>query len=300
MLYSNCMELLDSIILGLVQGVTEFLPISSSAHLHFIQQWLKIDTVNALAATAMLHFATALAIMFYFWTDILVILRAMLRKLGRLPVNEKDVALLYAVILGIIPAVALGILLEPLLVDHPASIGLVAAMLVVSSIFMMYVEWRYYLRPSHETITPRKGLLIGLFQVLSLLPGFSRPGSTIAGGMMLGLSRYEAARFSFLLAMSVTLGVGTKKLIDLIQVDGTVAWTSVLISSIVAFFTALITIHLFLNYIKNRTLWPFIWCNVILAALAGYIAFIAWIKELKATIMNVYRRLAYFDPPREK
>jgi len=269
------MELLDSIILGLVQGVTEFLPISSSAHMALIQQWLKIDTVNALATTAMLHFATALAIMFYFWTDILVILRAMLRKLGRLPVNEKDVVLLYAVVLGIIPAVAFGILLEPLFAESAASIGLVAAMLLISSVFMMYVEWRYYLRPSHETITARKGLLIGLFQVLSLIPGFSRPGSTIAGGMMLGLSRYEAARFSFLLAMSVTIGVGTKKLIDLIQTDGVVAWPAVFLSSGVAFVTALITIHLFLNFIKNRTLWPFIWCNVILAALAGYIAFIA-------------------------
>ena len=269
------MELLDSIILGLVQGVTEFLPISSSAHLALIQEWLKIDVVNALATTAMLHFATALAIMFYFWSDILVILRAMLRKLGRLPVNEKDVVLLYAVVLGIIPAVAFGILLEPLLAQHVASIGLVAAMLLLSSVFMMYVEWRYYLRPSHEAITAQKGLLVGLFQVLSLLPGFSRPGSTIAGGMMLGLSRYEAARFSFLLAMSVTLGVGTKKLIDLIQVDGTVAWFSVLVSSVVAFVTALITIHFFLNFIKHRTLWPFIWCNVVLAALAGYVAFIA-------------------------
>ena len=275
MLYSHCMELLDSIILGLVQGVTEFLPISSSAHLHLIQEWLKIDDVNALASTAMLHFATALAIMFYFWTDILVILRAMLRKLGRLPVNERDVVLLYAVVLGIIPAIALGFLLEPFFAESFASIGLWSAMLVVSSIFMMYVEWRYYLRPSHEVITAQKGLLIGLFQVLSLIPGFSRPGSTIAGGMLLGLSRYEAARFSFLLAMAVTLGVGTKKLIDLIQVDGTVAWMSVFIAAVVAFVTALLTIHLFLNYIKRRTLWPFIWCNVILAALAGYVAFIA-------------------------
>ena len=268
------MELLDSIILGLVQGVTEFLPISSSAHLALIQQWLKIDTVNALACTALLHFATALAIMCYFWADILVILRAMLRKLGRLPVNERDVVLLYAVMLGIIPAIAFGIVLEPLFAESIVSIGFVAGMLLVSSVFMMYVEWQYYLRPSHETITARKGLLIGLFQVLSLLPGFSRPGSTIAGGMMLGLSRYEAARFSFLLAMSVTIGVGTKKLIDLLQTDGTVEWAAVLVSSVVAFSTALITIHLFLNFIKNRTLWPFIWCNVILAALAGYIAFI--------------------------
>jgi undecaprenyl-diphosphatase len=269
------MELFDSIILGIVQGVTEFLPISSSAHLALIQQWLKIDDINALASSAVLHFATALAIMFYFWTDIMIIVRAMLRKLGRLPVNEKDVILLYAVVLGIIPAVVFGIVLEPLFAQREPSIGLIASMLVVSSILMMYVEWRYYLQPTHEVITTRKGLLIGLFQALSLLPGFSRPGSTIAGGMMLGLSRYEAARFSFLLAMSVTLGVGTKKLIDLIQVEGTVAWGFIFISAVVAFVTALSTIHLFLNFIKQRTLWPFIWCNVILAALAGYVAFIA-------------------------
>lgn len=139
----------------------------------------------------------------------------------------------------------------------------------------MYVEWRYYLRPTHESLTPRRGLVVGLFQALALLPGFSRSGSTIAGGMLLGMSRYEATRFSFMLAIPITLGVGSKKFVELLRTDGMVDWTVVLIGATVAAVTAFIVIHIFLGYVRKYTLWPFIWYSVILSALVGYVAFVA-------------------------
>jgi undecaprenyl-diphosphatase len=269
------MEFVDAIILGLVQGVTEFLPISSSGHLVLVRNWLSVDATNALAYDAMLHLATTAAVVTYFWSDLWILVQVILRKLGRLPVNQRDLTLFYALAIGTLPAAALGIIIEPFFNKDLQSVGLVAGMLFVASVFFMYAEWKYYLRPTHEALTVKKGLLIGVFQALALLPGFSRSGSTIAGGMLLGLSRYEAARFSFLLAIPITLGVGLKKLLDLIQTDGHVEWGLILIGSVTAAVTAFIVIHFFLSFIRKYTLWPFIWYGVLLSAFVAYSAYIA-------------------------
>jgi len=118
-------------------------------------------------------------------------------------------------------------------------------------------------------------LLIGLFQALALLPGMSRSGATIAGGMLVGLTRIEATRFSFLLAIPITLGVGAKSTLDLMEAGGEVAWGMIAIGAGVSFVTALIVIHFFLSFIRKYTLWPFVWYGFILAALVGYVAFIS-------------------------
>lgn len=275
MLYSGDMDIVDSVILGLVQGITEFLPISSSGHLILVREFLSIDATNALAYDAVLHLATTVAVVLYFWSDLWVLMQAMLRKLGRLPVNEKDLMLCYALMLGTIPAVVLGVLIEPFFDKNTVSAGLVALMLFVASVFFMYVEWKYYTRPTHDSLTVKKGLWVGVFQALALLPGFSRSGATIAGGMMLGLSRYEASRFSFLLAIPITLGVGLKKSIDLLQAGGSVDWGVIMIGAGVAAVTAFAVIHFFLGFIRKYTLWPFIWYSVVLSALVGYVSLVA-------------------------
>jgi undecaprenyl-diphosphatase len=123
-------------------------------------------------------------------------------------------------------------------------------------------------------VTIKRGLLIGLFQMMALIPGFSRAGSTIAGGMLLGMSRYEASRFSFLMAIPITLGLGSKKLLDLLQQGGSVDWLPIALSAITASITALFVIHFFLVFIRRYTLWPFIWYSIILSGLVGYVAFI--------------------------
>ena len=139
----------------------------------------------------------------------------------------------------------------------------------------MYAEWRYYQRSNHSPITIKRGFLVGLFQILALLPGFSRLGVTMAGGMLVGLSRMEAARFSFLLAIPITLGVGSMKLLQLLREGGTVDWMPIIVGCSVALVTALFVIHFFLTLMKKYTLWPFIWYGVVLASLVGYISFIA-------------------------
>lgn len=267
------MNVVDAVILGVVQGITEFLPISSSGHLVLVREWLTIDATNALAIDAILHFATTAAVILYFWPDLMVLISAVLRKLGKLPVNEKDMTLFYALVIGTIPAVILGLFLESLISTYFQTAVIVAVMLLVASIFFLYAEWRYYVSPPRGEITVRKGLQVGLFQALALIPGFSRSGATIAGGMLLGLSRYEASRFSFLLAIPITLGVGTKKSIDLLAEGGSVDWFPIMVGAGVAFVIALIVIHFFLKFIRRYTLWPFVWYGIILAGLVAYVTY---------------------------
>lgn len=269
------MELFDAVILGFVQGATSFLPISSSGHVLLVKQWLSVSTANALAYEFTVQFAAVFALLFYFASDLWVLVQAVLRKLGRLPVNEKDLTLAYALIVGTIPAVLLGLSFETFVGKYFQNVGVVAALLGIASLFFMYVEWRYYLRPSHNPVTIRGGFWVGCFQAMSILPGFSRTGATIAGGMLLGLSRYEAARFSFILAIPIAIGMGSKKLIELLQIGGSVDWVPIVTGGAAAGVTAFVTIHFFLKYLKRHTLWPFIWYGVILSAFVGYISFIS-------------------------
>jgi len=274
MLYSLLMEFVDAIILGIVQGVTEFLPISSSGHLVLAREWLTIDAVNALAFDAILHFSTTIAVMVYFWSDIWRLVQVALRKLGRLPVLEKDMTMLKALLVGTIPAVCAGLLLQSTIESYAQSALVVAGILLIGSIFFLYAEWRYSIAPPHGELTVKRGWQIGLFQMLALLPGMSRSGATIAGGMLMGMTRLEAARFSFLLAIPITLGVGIKMTLDLMQEEGVVAWAQISAGAVVAFFTALLVIHFFLAFIRRNTLWPFVWYGVALAGFVGYAALV--------------------------
>ncbi|MEZ4104222.1 MAG: undecaprenyl-diphosphatase UppP [Candidatus Paceibacterota bacterium] len=267
------MDIVTSVILGLVQGITEFLPVSSSGHLVLVQDLLNVSEVNELAMSAILHLATTLAVIVYFWRDLWVLVQTAMRKLGRLPVNEKDLTMLYALMAGTIPAVILGLLLEPVFDKYLNSALMVAIGLFFGAIFFMYAEWQYYLNPPQGQLTVRRGLLVGLFQALALIPGLSRSGTTLAGGMLIGLSRYESARFSFLLAIPITLGLGFKKLLDLIVFDGEAQWGMILVGAVVSFVSAIIVIHFFLAFIRRYTLWPFIWYTLILSMLVFYVVF---------------------------
>lgn len=269
------MEFADAIILGLVQGITEFLPISSSGHLVLFRDWLSITAVDALAYDAVLHFATTLSVILYFWSDIWVLIQTLLRKLGRLPVNQRELTLLSALLVGTIPAALVGFFFESIIENYLHTTFVVAIVLLLGGLFFLYAEWRYYTQPPHGVITVRRGFQIGLFQVLALVPGFSRSGATIAGAMLLGLTRYEATRFSFLLAIPITLGAGSKKLIDLLKGGEAVDWLPILIGSVTAFFTALIVIHFFLAFVRRYTLWPFVWYSFILSSLVWYVWFIS-------------------------
>lgn len=263
------MDVLNNVWFGLLQGLTEFLPVSSTGHLVLLHSFFGTGA-NDLAFDAVLQLATVLAVVIYFRRDIFDMTNAVLRQLSRLPVNEKEITLAYALIIGTIPAVIFGLLLESYMETVFREPLFVAAILVVGSLLFMFAEWRYITKKRESSITLRKGFKIGLFQCLALLPGFSRSGASIAGGMLLGLTRAEAARFSFLLAVPVIFGSGMKKLLDLMVAGGEVVWGDLAIAAAVAFFAGLFAIHFMLSFVKRHTLWPFIWYRLILA---GFVVF---------------------------
>ncbi len=265
------MTAFESILLGIVQGITEFLPVSSTGHLILARSLFEMDGVYGLAFDAILHLATALAVLVYFRAEVWQLLQALFRKLGRLPVNPRDETLLYALIVGTIPAIILGLSLESLMETLFRSPLLVAGVLVAGSVLFMYAEWQYHHQPRTHEMSVKTGFKIGLFQCLALIPGMSRSGATISGGMLLGLSREEAARFAFLLAIPVILGAGAKKMLELITTDLPVAWLAVGVGAIAAFITGLLAIHFMLSFVRRHSLWPFIWYRLILATFVVFI-----------------------------
>lgn len=264
------MDVLSAGFFGLLQGLTEFLPVSSTGHLVLLHE-LSGANSSDLAFDAVLQLATVLAVIIYFRRDLIVLINTVTRRLSRLPVNEKDITLAYALMIGTIPAVIAGLLLESYMETIFRRPFLVGAVLVLGSLLFAFAEWHYQHQKREEKIGIRKGLIIGLFQCLALVPGMSRSGASIVGGMLLGLSRSEAARFSFLLAIPIILGSGLKKLVDLMMDGGTTDWSGLIFAAIVAFLSGLFAIHFMLSFVRRHTLWPFIWYRLVLAAIVFFI-----------------------------
>ncbi len=267
------MTIIESIVLGIVQGMTEFLPVSSTGHLILTRTLFGISDSNGLAFDAILHLATAAAVMVYLRKDLFLLAQAGLRKLGKSPVNERDETLLYALMVATIPAVVLGLSLESLMESVFRSPLLIAGVLIAGSFLFMYAEWTYEHKNQNNIINTRKGLKIGFFQALALIPGMSRSGATISGGMILGLSRVEAARFAFLLAVPVVTGAGLKKFVQMLASGEAVSWLPVLSGAVVAFVVGLAAIHFMLGFVRSHTLWPFIWYRIILACFIVFVFF---------------------------
>jgi len=268
------MNIFEAIVLGLIQGLTEFLPVSSSGHLVLAHDFLGVVGESPLAFDAILHFATATAVLVYFRRDFWLLFQALLRRLGRLPVDTTDLTLAYALIIGTIPAVIVGIFLEDIMATAFRNPLLVAGSLLVGSALFIYAEWRYLSSPRYSDLNRTTGFKIGLFQCLAFVPGFSRSGATIAGGMILGLSRSAAARFGFLLAVPLLCGAGAKKILDLMTSNEVITWGPIALGAIIAFTVGLLAIHFMISFVKRYTLWPFIWYRIGLASLVIYIYFV--------------------------
>lgn len=272
---SRIMDIFISILLGVVQGITEFLPVSSTGHLIIFHSIFGTGDTHGLAFDAVLHLATATAVVLYFWKDIWVLFQTLLRTMGRMPVNQKDQVLLMALIGGTIPAVILGVMLESLMESVFRAPLLVAGVLVLGSLLFIYAEYMYKERGrSIETLSLKKGFFIGLFQSLALIPGMSRSGASIAGGMILGLTRVEAARFAFLLAVPLLLGAGMKKLLELLNGGGEISIGVLIAGSVTAFVVGLSAIHFMLSFVRKHTLWPFIIYRLVLALLISVFIFL--------------------------
>ena len=264
------MSYIEAIILGVVQGLTEFVPISSSGHLILVHKIFG-ETGIDLSVDAILQLASILAVLIYFRTDIVRVIRTLFHHIAGRGVEQEDKNLLFAIVLGTIPAFILGVLLESKMETVFRSAHLVAYALIAGSIIMFLAEKiqgpTLKSNPQGRTLDGRKGFFIGLFQALALVPGISRSGSTISGGLFVGLNRHEATRFSFILSFPIIVGSGLKKFLDLSVSGGFMEiGTPLLVSFILSFVVGLISINLLLKYLKNHNLHIFVWYRLILAA----------------------------------
>jgi len=258
------MAILDAIILGVVQGLTEFLPVSSSGHLVLAHQIFGFATEGGLAFDAVLHFATALAVLLYFWRDIYSLLRTVPR-LGQFR-TDNEVRLALALAVATVPAVILGLLLEDFMATVFRNPLLVACTLVIGAGVIWYAEKRGAANSATDIPPVKGGIIVGLFQSLALVPGMSRSGMAISGAMYLGLTRAAATRFAFLFAVPLLLGAGAKKILDI--ADGAVSVgniTPLVVGAIAAFLTGLLVIHYFLRFVRTHSLMPFVWYRLVLA-----------------------------------
>lgn len=254
------MNILDSIILGLVQGITEFLPVSSSGHLIIAREFLDLPLSNTLSYDVMLHLATLLVIIFYFWGD----LRRIVIDASTEGLSSRSAKMIYAIILGSIPAGIIGFAFGDQIENYFRESDLVAYALIAGSILFWIAD-----RVGKEKggISPIKGFVIGFFQSLALISGFSRSGSTISGGLILGLGRQEAIKFAFLLGIPITAGAILKTFLSLnsnlliFQFFN----LSTLIGFLVALLSGLWAVRFLVRYLSSNNFTPFIIYRILLA-----------------------------------
>ena len=261
------MDLITAIILGLVQGLTEFLPISSSAHVSIVGQFLGQEDPGA-AFTAITQLGTEAAVVIYFWRDITTIIRKWFLSLaGKVAKDDPDVRMGWLVIIGTIPIGLLGLLFQDQIETSLRSLWITATMLLVFALVIMAAERFGTQRRELTELTWRHGIFYGLWQALALVPGVSRSGGTIAGGLFMGYTREAAARYSFLLAIPAVIASGGLQVIKIAAGEGTgeTGWTPIIVATVIAFIVGYAVIAWFMRYITTHTFTPFMIYRILLA-----------------------------------
>jgi undecaprenyl-diphosphatase len=245
-----------AIVLGILQGLGEFLPISSSGHL-IVVPWLMGWPDSGLAFDVALHLGTLLAVGFAFWRDWARLLGAGIRGLasGR-PLADPGARLLLYLALASVPGALAGLLLDDWAETAFRSPGLVCLMMALMGVVLWAADRRAAGQGEGEVVSFRDAMLIGVAQALAIVPGTSRSGATISMALFLGHRREAAARFSFLLALPITLGAALVKVPDL--AGGGADLGPVVAGTVAAAVSGLVAIRVLLSYVRTRTYGPFV------------------------------------------
>jgi len=235
--------LIKIIILALVQGITEFLPISSSGHLVFLQEIMGIKE-DQLILDVVLHGGTLISIIFYFYKDLLKLFKGVTIK----PNNESRKKVIY-IIIGIIPAGIAGIFFDEWIEEHFFSIVVVQIAWLMNGANLILLD---RIRDGNKPITPLKSLLIGIFQVFSLLPGISRSGTTISTGVYEGISRKEAASFSFLMAIPIMGGAVLLKVGDMMSGNFNISPGLLILGFFISFISGFFSLKCLFRFLQIR------------------------------------------------
>jgi len=263
--------LIQALVLGIVQGLTEFLPVSSSGHLILVPALLgwKDPFIDSLTFSVMLHMGTLVALLVYFWRDWVRLVPAGLAAIrDRSLRSDRDRRLAWLLVTTMIPAVIAGVLLNDFIASNVRQPGVVALLLVVGAGILWFADRTGRQDRRIEDLTFRGALGIGVAQALALFPGISRSGISISAGRLLGLSRPEAARFSFLMATPIIAGAGGWEALKLVRggSDVSVALGPLAVGVLAALVSGLLAIHFLLRWVTSHRLDVFVVYRVILAA----------------------------------
>ena len=281
------MSFIEAVILGLVQALTEFLPVSSSAHVRVVGELMAPGEDPGAAFTAIIQLGTEAAVLIYFWDDISRIIRKWFRALaGKVPHSDPDVRMGWLVIIGSIPIGVLGLLFEEQIDYSLRNLYITATMLILFGLLLAVADRIAPQRKELEKLTVRDGILFGLAQALALIPGVSRSGGTITAGLLMGYTRKAAARYAFLLAVPAVFASGlykaAKEVPVLLTADGRAvaaaagepSLMAMIVATVVAFGVGYAVIVWFMRIIENHSYLMFVIYRIVAGlALLGLLWF---------------------------
>ena len=267
-------EIIKAVILGIVQGLTEFLPISSTAHLRIIPSFFGWSDIGA-SYTAVIQVGTMIAIILYFRNDLANITRSLISSLKTRDLKSKDTKLFIMIVLGTIPIVITGFLFKDFIRHEFRSMYVMASSLIFFS-FVLYAADRYTRKTvSLDNMKIKDGFIIGCFQALALIPGASRSGSTISGAFFRNMTREDAARYSFLLSIPAVLLSGVYELYSQrgTLLSGDTAVLSLVIATVVSGIVGYWSIWFLMAYIKKHSLTLFVVYRILFGVLILFLLF---------------------------
>jgi undecaprenyl-diphosphatase len=274
------MSILEALVLGLVQGLTEFIPVSSTAHLEIVPVLLGWGDPGA-AASAVIQFGTWIAAVIYFFPDIVRLVAGFFRGLvNRRPLTDVDSREAWLVVIGTIPIVFLGLLLKKHIESTFRSLWVIVTMVIVVAILMELAERWAKLRRlrTFDQMNVGDAVTIGVGQCLALIPGSSRSGSTIMSALFRGIDRPTAARYSFLLSIPAVGGAGFLELFKERHHLASLGWVPIAVAIVISFVTGYATIWFLLRYLKTHTTRVFIWYRFALGAVMIGLLWTGWLK----------------------
>lgn len=261
------MSLLEAVVLGVVQGLTEFLPISSTAHLRIVPALLGWEDPGA-AYSAVIQLGTVVAVLAYFWKDIFRLTKAFLRGLvDRQPFGTEDSRLAWFVGIGTIPISIIGLLFKTAIKTSLRSLYVISASLIILAVVLYLVERYASHKRTMSDLTLKDGIIVGFWQALALIPGSSRSGTTITGALSLGLRREDAARYSFLLSIPATTLAGLLELKDLLEATSRPSIAAMVVGTVVSFIAGIAAISGLLAFVKTRSMFVFVIYRIALGVL---------------------------------
>lgn len=259
------MGFFEAIILGLVQGLTEFLPVSSSAHLRILGEFLPNAGDPGATFTAITQLGTETAVILYFWRDIVRIAKAWAGSLiGRVARRNEDARMGWLIIIGSLPIIILGLLFQKEIETTLRSLWIVAGTLIGFGLLLGLADILGRKTRNLSQITVGRGIIFGLAQALALIPGVSRSGGTITAGLFMGFSRTAAARYSFLLAIPAVFGSGLYQLAKSFNEPTVFGPLETLTATVVAFFVGLAIIAFLMNWLGKHSFLPFVIYRIVL------------------------------------